>query len=589
MAFAKALFHPPARLRTLPDRWAKLLRPLWMICLGLAVLTVALSAIYAVRAAYWVQPTIYQHGLDFDVTSDGDLRIGTRIDTGQVPVVPLTAKVVAIEGKRVPSNLQITQFAKALETAPGPTVKVTLQKPDGSIVELTQARRPLEATPAQVKERNIRIWTRLVVSLLACTALLACSLLLALRRPHDPVAMLLAFAFVCLAATVDPPLQFWLWTNQDVVLDVLGAIFFYFMLIALASFPDGVFAPRFLRWLLPIGILLAILVSIPGVDENVQGILGVGVLFAVLGSQVVRFRREPKGIARQQIKYAGFGFAAGFLLVLAAVIYAASLGDDPNGYTPLQGLAVLLLFSSGIAAIALGLLVALIRFRLWEADTVITRSAAYAVVTLIVGIVWAASSDLVKLVITEVMGRESEAGATTVGAIIAAGVFSPTQSAVLGWTRKHFGGPLDQIHDAAKRLKSWGLTESPEEVATRALSIIDQAAHPAASAIVLDTAMGIELIAARGEVTSADDPRLIEKLVLEDEESSVGTLLIGRRSDGNRYNRQEIDAIREIIPSLAEALRVARGRFSRESAMHQKMEEMAARLAQLEGGTPKPA
>jgi hypothetical protein len=589
MAFAKALFHPPARLRTLPDRWAKLLRPLWMICLGLAVLTVALSAIYAVRAAYWVQPTIYQHGLDFDVTSDGDLKIGTRIDTGQVPVVPLTAKVVAIEGKRVPSNLQITQFAKALETAPGPTVKVTLQKPDGSIVELTQARRPLEATPAQVKERNIRIWTRLVVSLLACTALLACSLLLALRRPHDPVAMLLAFAFVCLAATVDPPLQFWLWTNQDVVLDVLGAIFFYFMLIALASFPDGVFAPRFLRWLLPIGIPLAILVSIPGVDENVQGILGVGVLFAVLGSQVVRFRREPKGIARQQIKYAGFGFAAGFLLVLAAVIYAASLGDDPNGYTPLQGLAVLLLFSSGIAAIALGLLVALIRFRLWEADTVITRSAAYAVVTLIVGIVWAASSDLVKLVITEVMGRESEAGATTVGAIIAAGVFSPTQSAVLGWTRKHFGGPLDQIHDAAKRLKSWGLTESPEEVATRALSIIDQAAHPAASAIVLDTAMGIELIAARGEVTSADDPRLIEKLVLEDEESSVGTLLIGRRSDGNRYNRQEIDAIREIIPSLAEALRVARGRFSRESAMHQKMEEMAARLAQLEGGTPKPA
>jgi hypothetical protein len=589
MAFAKALIHPPARLRTLPDRWAKVLRPLWMICLGLAVLTVAISAIYAVRAAYWVQPTIYEHGLDFDVTSDGDLKVGTQADANGVSTVPLTARVVAIDGKRVPANLQITQFARALEKAPGPNVRVTLQKPDGSMVELTQARRKLAATPAQVKERNIRIWTRLVVSLLACVALLACSLLLALRRPHDPVAMLLAFAFVGLAASVDPPLQLWLWTNQDIVLDVLGAVFFYLMLIALASFPDGVFAPRALRWLVPIGIPLAIFVSIPGVDENLQGILGVGLLFAVLGSQVIRFRREPDGIARQQIKYAGFGFAAGFLLVLAAVIYAASLGDDPNGYTPLQSLAVLLLFSSGIAAIALGLLVALIRFRLWEADTVITRSAAYAVVTLIVGMVWAASSDLVKLVITEVMGHESEAGATTVGAIIAAGVFSPTQSAVLGWTRRHFGGPLDQIHDAAKRLKSWGLTESPEEVATRALSIIDQAAHPAASAIVLDTAMGLELIAARGEVTSPDDPRLIEKLVLEDEESSVGTLLIGRRSDGNRYNRQEMDAIREIIPALAEALRVARGRFSRESAMHQKMEEMAARLAQLEGGAPKPA
>ena len=559
-----------------------------MICFGLAILTVAVSTIYAVRAAYWVQPTIYQHGLDFDVTSDGELRIGTRAEPGKASAVPLTAKVVAIDGKRVPANLQVTQFAKRLDIAPGPKVKVTLQKPDGGIVELTQSRRPLGASPAQLRDRDFRMWTRLFVSLLACGALLACSLLLALRRPHDPVAMLLAFAFVGLAATVDPPLQFWLWTNQDVVLDIVGAAYYYLLLIALASFPNGVFAPRALRWLIPVGILLAIFVSIPGVDENLQGILGVAVLFAVLGSQVFRFRREPDGIARQQIKYACFGFAAGFLLVLAAVILAAFLGDDPNAYTPLQSLAVLLLFSSGIAAIALGLLVALIRFRLWEADTVITRSAAYAVVTLIVGVVWAASSDLVKLVITEVMGHESEAGATTVGAIIAAGVFSPTQSAVLGWTRRHFGGPLDQIHDSAKRLKNWGLTEPPAEVATRALSIIDQAVHPVASAIVMDTAMGDELIAAR-EVTSEKDPRLIERLTLEDEESPVGVLLLGRRSDGNRYNRQELEAIREIIPSLAEALRVARGRYSRDNLMQQRLDEMAARLAQLEGGAPKPA
>jgi hypothetical protein len=559
-----------------------------MICFGLAVLTVAISTIYAVRASYFIQPVIYEYGLDFDVTTDGDLRIGTQANPGQAPSIPLTSKVMAINGRPVPPDLQIAQFAKRLDQA-GPKAAVRLKKPDGSTVELSQTRHPMRQTSAERWDRNVRIWARLCTALLACSALLGCSLLLALRRPHDPVAMLLAFAFVGMAATVDPPLQFWLWTNQDIVLDVLGAAFFYLLLLALASFPDGVFVPRVLRWLVPLGIPLAILLSIPDIDEDVQGIGAVAILALALGGQVIRYRREPEGIGRQQIKYAGFGFAAGFLLVFGAVILAAMLGDDPSAYTPLQSLAVLLLFSSGIAAIAIGLLVALVRFRLWEADTVITRSAAYAVVTLIVGIVWAASSDLVKLVITEVMGHESEAGATTVGAIIAAGVFSPTQSAVLGWTRRHFGGPLDQIHDAAKRLKNWGLTESPEEVATRALSIIDQAAHPAASAIVLDTAMGLELIAARGEVTSSDDPRLIEKLVLEDEESSVGTLLIGRRSDGNRYNRQEIDAIREIIPSLAEALRVARGRFSRESAMHQKMEEMAARLAQLEGGTPKPA
>ena len=586
MAFAKALFQPPVRLRAIPDRWARWLRFLWVLLFGLSVLTVVVSTLYAVRASYSIQPIIAQFGLDFEVSTDGDLAVGTLAKQGQTPEVPVTAKVVAVDGKPVARDLQIAEFADLLTQAPGPTVKVTLQQPSGQTISLIQTRN--DALIAGQWDRDLRIWARLSMALLACTALLACSVLLALRRPNDPVAMMLAFAFVIMVAAIDPPMQFWLWTNQDVMIDILSVFFFYLLLVSLAAFPDGVFAPRFLRWLIPLGVPISILASIPDIDEDLQGIIGVGSLIGVVAAQFFRFRREPPGIVRQQIKWAGFGFGAGFLLIMGAVILAAAMGDDPSKYTPLMSLAVLLLFSSGMAAMALGLLVALTRFRLWEADTVITRSAAYAVVTLVVGVVWAASSDLVKLVITEVMGRESEAGATTVGAIIAAGVFSPTQSAVLGWTRRHFGGPLDQIRDSAKRLKSWGLTEAPQEVATRALSIIDQAVHPNACAIVLDTAMGHELIAAR-DVTSADDSKLIEKLTLEDEESSVGTLLIGRRSDGNRYNRQELEAIREIIPSLAEALRVARGRFSRESAMQQRMEEMAARLAQLEGGAPKPA
>ena len=586
MSYAKALIHPPTRLRALPDRLAKWLRFIWTFLFALSVLIVVVSTIYAVRASYWVQPVIQQFGLDFDVTTDGKLLVGTA--PGRKPAIPISAKVIAIDRKPVPSDLRVAGFAERLDSAPGPTVEVALRLPDGRTQTLSQSRSRIETPPAAQRERNWRIWARLLAGLLACTALLACSLLLALRRHDDPVAMLLAFAFVGMAATIDPPLQFWLWTDRGIVLDVLGAAFFYVLLIALASFPDGVFAPRFLRWLIPLGIPLAIFVSFPEVDEDLQGILAMVVLLAVLASQIVRFRREPAGIARQQIKWAGFGFAAGFLLILAAVVLAAALGDDSSEYTPLMSLAVLLLFSSGMAVIALGLLIALIRFRLWEADTVITRSAAYAVVTLFVGVVWAASSDLVKLVIVELMGRESEAGATTVGAVIAAGVFSPAQSVVMGWTRKRFGGPLDQIRDAAKRLKTWGLTEAPEEVATRALAIIDQAVHPNASAIVLDTAISHDLIASR-DATSADDPRLIERLTLADEETSVGTLLIGRRSDGNRYNRQELEAIRKIVPSLAEALRVSRGRFSRDSLMQQRLDDMAAKLARLEQGTPKPA
>ncbi|MDT9597333.1 hypothetical protein [Sphingosinicella rhizophila] len=586
MTYARALIRPPIRLPALSDRWATVLRAIWILFFGLSVLTVVVSTIYAVRASYWTQPVMQQFGLDFQVTTGSKLIVGTL--PGRDPALPISAEVIAIDGKPVPPDLQILGLAERLDSAPGPTVDVTVRHPGGGTHLLSLSRTRITSTPAEERERNLRILARLVTGVLACAALLVCSLLLALRRPDDPVAMLLAFAFVGMAATIDPPLQFWLWTDRGIVSDTLGAVFFYLLLIALASFPDGLFFPRFSRWLIPLGIPLAIFVSFPHADEDLRGIAAVVALLAVLASQIFRFRREATGIVRQQIKWAGFGFAAGLLLLLAAVVLAAALGDDPNAYTPLTSLAVLLLFSSGMAAIALGLLVALLRFRLWEADTVITRSAAYAVVTLIVGVVWAASSDLVKMVIEELIGRESEIGATTVGAMIAAGVFAPTQSAVLGWTRARFGGPLDQIRDASKRLKTWGLTEAPEEVATRALAIIDRAVHPDASAILLHMPTGQELIAAR-EASAVDDPRLVERLALVDDEIPIGTLLIGRRSDGNRYNRQELEAIRKILPTLAEALQVSRGRYSRDIMMQQRLEEMAARLAQLEGGAPKPA
>jgi hypothetical protein len=400
--------------------------------------------------------------------------------------------------------------------------------------------------------------------------------------------MLIAFAFAGMAATIDPALQMWIWTRQTIVMDVVASGFFYLLLIAFAAFPDGVFVPRFTRWLIPLGIPIAIFVSLPDMNEDLQSLVGIGLLILILAGQVIRFRRLAPGIERQQIKWAGFGFASGLLLVALALVLVSTIPDDPALQVPLVNLLGLVTFSAGMAAIALGLLISLTRFRLWEADTVITRSAAYAVVTVIVGVVWAASSDLVKLVITEVMGRESEAGATTVGAIIAAGIFSPTQSAVLGWTRQRFGGPLDRIKGSAERLKNWGLTETPAEVATRALGIIDAAVHPAQAAVLLDLPQGTEMVAARN-VQSADDRRLLERLTLEDEEGPVGELRLGRRSDGNRYNRQELEAVRELIPHLADALRVARGRHSRESMLQEQIEAMAARLAQLEGGTPKTA
>ena len=583
-----AILKPPLRFRQIPANWVRLLRPLWLLAFLIAIGTVIAGTVLALRDTYEVRPAFAELGLDYDLENNGEIRV--QLDPERVPsaLAGKPFRIMAINGSPVPADIKSASLAHRLQAASGNIVALDLRSADGKTVRVAERRIRPRADPAQQRARDLRVTARLAAGLLACGVLLLCSFLLARRRPDDPVAMLFAFAFAGMAMTIDPPLAMWMAIGWPPAYDIISSGWFYLLLIALAVFPDGIFVPKLYRWLLVAGIPLAVFVSLPNVYANVQVLVGIGALLAMLVGQVRRYRRHQPGIERQQIKWAAFGFAAGLLLVLLAFALLSLQPESGSQQSPIVNTIILLMFSFGMAVIPLGLLIAVTRFRLWEADTVITRSAAYAVVTLIVGIIWAASSDLVKLIVEQVLGRESQAGATAVSAVIAAGVFAPTQSVVLGWTRRRFGSPVERIHEAAQRLKSWGLTEPPAEVATRALAIIDQAIHPTVSAIVLDTAMSRELIAAR-DVTSADDPRLVERLTLADDESSVGTLLLGRRSDGNRYNRLELEAVHEMIPPLAEALRVSRSHYSRENMMQQRLDEMAARLAQLEGGTPKPA
>ncbi len=578
----KWLYSPPVRLRAVPDRWVPAFRLLWLLSFMLSVAAVVLGTVYAVRETYEVRPVVRALSLDYDLQDNGQISIKAESRPHA------KYRLVAIDGVPVDPYVRIPELGRRLQAARGPIVTLDLSGEDGKPLKLQQKRNTGRVDPTARHERDVRFGARLASGLLACGVLLLCSILLACRRPSDPVALLFAFSFAALAATIDPPLSMWMAYGWPPAYDIVSSAWFYLLLIALAVFPDGIFVPKPYRWLIITGIPLAIFVSLQNVNSNLQVALGIGSLLAVLAGQIRRYRRLDAGIERQQIKWAAFGFAGGLLLIAAAFILLPLLPDGANEQNIILNMVVVLLFSLGMAVLPLGLLIALTRFRLWEADTVITRSAAYAIVTLIVGVVWAASSDLVKLVVEQVMGRESQAGATAVSAVIAAGVFAPTQSVVLGWTRRRFGGPVDQMRGASARMKKWALTETPVELATRALAIIDDVMHPSASAILLDTALSRELVAARN-VSSAEDPELVEKLNLADEESSVGTLLLGRRSDGNRYNRQQLEAVEELIPSLAEALRVARSHHSRESVLQQRLDEMAVRLAQLEGGSPKPA
>lgn len=587
------LVRPPSRLRTIPDARAKLLRPLWAALLIFAIVIDIAGALHVLRATYEYRPVFDRLGLDYEVQYRGEVWVG--LPTGKMePTVDKQPRLVAVNGRAVRPDARIAELTSRLKEAPGPKVAVDLRLPNGQVTRLEQTRGPVAAGGTDRRDLDFRIATRLIFALLACASLLFCSLMLAIRRPRDPVAMLFAFAFAAMAATIDPPLQLWMAQGWALTNDILSSSWFYLLMLALATFPDGIFIPRTFRWLIPLGIPIAILLSLEPINAILQAFAGIFILFAMMTAQVRRFRRQAPGIEKQQIKWAAFGFTAGLLLIAGAFLILAITPDQALDQAPLISLVVLVLFSTGMAAIPLGLLVALIRFRLWEADTIISRSAAYAFVTMFVGIVWAASADLAKLIIASIMGQQHEAGATAIGAIIAAGVFGPTQSAVLGWTRRRFGTAADKLAELPAQIKEWSVTESPRELGERILGSVNAALHPATASLTLETERGSEEIANLSAETDETDPGRHSgpklNLPLRQGNSLVGTLVLGPRTDGNRYGLKEREALQEIADPLASALRTSATRHSREAGMQRTIEEMAARLAQLEkGGSPKPA
>ena len=579
--------HPPVRLRPLPSAWVTPLHLVWALLFLFAIALVALGAMHAVRAAHEVRPAFAQLGLDYDVENSGEIRI--EFEPGRAPPgkAGKLLQLVAIDGAPVASDIRITALAERLNRARGPVVTLDLKSPDGQHSRVQQ-RRSFDVGDEAQALRDIRLAMRLGSGLLACGALLLCSFLLARRRPDDPVALLFAFAFAGMASTIDPPLAVWMAMGWPAAYDIISSCWFYLLLIALAAFPDGIFVPRFYRWLIFAGIPLAVFVSLPDVDANIQVFTGIGALLAMLVGQVRRYRRLSPGIERQQIKWAAFGFATGLTLLLVAFVLLMQLPDNPTGRDVVLSMVITLSFSLGMAAFPLGLLIALIRLHLWEADKVISRSAAYALVTMIVGIVWAATADLAKLVVAAVVGHEHEAAATALSAMVAAGVFAPTQNIVVGWTKRRFAGPKAQLESLGEHLREWRLTLGPQELAGRALAGIDHAVHPRGALVSASIGDETMTLARSGENLGSDD--IWQRLSLMDEHGHVGTLALGVRSDGNRYSREELEALRELAPVLAGALRPAIERYSRDDLVQRTIAQMQRRIDELEGkGPPEPA
>jgi hypothetical protein len=169
---------------------------------------------------------------------------------------------------------------------------------------------------------------------------------------------------------------------------------------------------------------------------------GFGILFASVPAAalcaVLRFRAS-QGVERQQLRWVAFGAAASVVGPLAAIALAV-LGILPSA----DAFSFPLLLS-----VPLAIAVAVLRYRLWDLDRIISRTVAYALLTLLLGLGYAA----VVLGLSRLL-PDSSALAVAAATLAVAAVFQPARRRVQRAVDRRFNR---RRYDAARTVDAFSV------------------------------------------------------------------------------------------------------------------------------------
>ena len=415
------------------------------------------------------------------------------------------------------------------------------------------------------------------------------------RKPEDLISSVLSLAILLTIAAEQPSaafLQYVLnlpgWAHR--LLYDAGNIC---LLAGVLLFPFGQLRPRTI--LVPLA-LLPFLFLLQGEWYRAAFVLFMAVAVATLFG---RLRETPPGDARQQIKWALFGFC-GYTIFLAAALTmdAAKLQAGSFGGQLLLELLGGLSFGIAFLALQIGLLIALLRYRLYDAEAVISRSATFALVTIFIGGIFAASNEAVKVFIQGLYGPDSGQTPGIFAAAVATVLVSPAQERIQRWSEQRFQRNLvklrDDLPDCLRELRE---SAPMDELLGETLRRIEEGVRTMRLAVLLDgkwaATRGIRKDAVaewlqtyqpadcRGAVCSSTDAIFPIRVPLEsrtDDGGPIGWLLVGPRPDGSLPSKDEQRALADVAGPITRAIRVVARREQREHALERRIEALEARM-----------
>lgn len=591
----------PERLPNLKGRWLTLYTIVWAIMLPIALVSAVKSAhIVATLPPMWTPygfaTTDDERGIVVDTVASEAARTA-GLQPGDY--------VIGIDGWKVPKIAARSAATSHVLKPYGATTDFTFARTEGGTYSARLIRsREVDEQIYRDAGMTRRIASGLTmggISLIPALLIPAAAILF-LRRRREGLPALLSLAFLMQAAIFGGSWE--LWGVPLYVRGAVGDLTWALLLTALLAFPSGRFEPR---WTSAVA-MVAFGIAVIGLFYVPPPPIGFGIVIALWLSTALalftRYRRLGEGPEQLQLRWVFFGFGSGALLLvfgLAAKAFAASaLGRDHRwiawDYAVLGPIIAL-----GLGVMAVGLIVSILRFRLYDADAVIGRSAAYGLLTVGFVALFAASQKIIELLGEEYLGQSMGAVAGGIGAALAAVAIAPMHNRAQRWAERRFQNALYRLRCGLPPLVGdLRETSGIREIAGATLDSLVDGVRASRAALIANDALvdareipadevqawrlGWEPPARDGIEWDATDPLFPVRAPLEAEgHGRVGWLLLGPRPDGSLYGKSERNAIEEVAEPVARAVQVALSRQEREAGWEQRLAAIEKQLTRLQG------
>jgi hypothetical protein len=240
------------------------------------------------------------------------------------------------------------------------------------------------------------------------------------RRSRDWFALFLTASLLVFGCTTPPVSDEYAHTAIAPLVQIFSGFGQSFLLI-LYLFPDGRFVPRWTRWT-AIVLVASFVVPYSGAQTAILLFFGVTLLFA----PIYRYRYVATPDQRQQMKWAVVGLTLAVIVIIVDILLypafpeLASTDRSRVIFDFVTLTAVVIAFS--LVPVFIG--IAILRYKLWEIDTLVNRTLVYGSLTISLASVYIAGVIALEALAQALTGQTSDLAIAAVTLAVAA-LFNP--------------------------------------------------------------------------------------------------------------------------------------------------------------------